>query len=217
MKYRTLIFFILITTNVYAAEIKKDYLQPDISIFTGFRNITDYYSEVVKLFSKAYGPTVRIRTVVLPSFATEYVVGIRERDNKYYAFKLSAKRSVWAEYYQRTQEKTISDKSNQAEIEVQENETEISQQVYKYLADSWRKMLLRTKFPEEKFGGLDGISYHFSSYEMRAGWAWSPDPNSQTGYLVKLAELLGQLAESKESKAIEKNILNTATRLMKTL
>ena len=216
MNYKTIIFLILIASNVYAAEIKKDYLQPEISIFTGFRNITDYYSKVVQLFSNAYGPSVKIRTVVLPSFATEYAFGIRERDNRYYAFKLSAKSSIWVEY-QETRGKTISDKSPQNEIEVQEAEAEISQQVYKNLADAWYKMLLRTKYPEEKFGGLDGTSYHFSSYEMRAGWAWSPEPNSQTGYLVKLTELLGQLAESKDSKAIEKNILNTTTRLMKNL
>ena len=214
MYYKTIIFLILITTNVYAADIENNYLQPDISIFSGFRIVTDYYSKVVELFSKAYGPSIKIRTVVLPSFESEYVIGIREKENKYYVFKLSAKSSIWGEY-QKTRDKKILDKSPQNEIEVQEAEAEISQQVYKILDECWHKMLQQIKY--KRLDGLDGTTYHFSTSDLLAGYAWSPNPNSQTGHLVKLTELLGQLAESKDQKAIEKQLMSAATTLIKTL
>jgi len=194
--------------------MEKNQLEPDLSIFTGFRILTDYYSKVVQLFSKAYDPSVKIRTVILPSFEPEYVIGIREKENKYYAFKLFAKKHLWAEY-QKGRDKTILDNSPQREIEVQESQVEISPQVYRILDECWHKMLQKIEYKQPH--GLGGTTYHFSTFDMLAGRAWSPNPNSQTGYLVKLTEQLGELTESNDSKTIEKTIQNTAKSLLNSL
>ena len=214
MNIKALIIALLLTTNVYAAGITKDNLEPDLSIFTGFRIVTDYYSNVVTFFSKAFAPSVKLRAVVLPSFVAEYVTGIRERDNKYFAFKLTAQSQLWGEYQRKRNNMNA---SAPKEIEVHESEVEISQKTYKLLDVVWRKMILNTKYYEDTFGrGLDGTSYHFSISNLHAAQTWSPKPNTQTGYLVKIADQLGQYAESKNRK-LEKELLDTTKKLMKSL
>jgi len=214
---KTLIVLLLVATNAYGAEIQKNYLKPELSIFTGFAEITDYYSKLVKVFSRAYenkSPENRIviRVIVNPSFSSEYVIGIRQEGDKYIAFKLTAKENVWVNI-QESREKTKSGGLPQKKIEVDISEMEVSEQTYKAIKTSWKKMIQNTKYPNELSGGLDGISYHFTDSNLRSGWAWNPEPESQTGYLVKLTELLGQLTESKEPKKIEIDLLNTATKL----
>ena len=217
MIYRTIIILLLITTNVYATTIEKNHLEPALSVFTGFNIITEYQSDLVKLFSKAFDANVKIRTIVIPSFEPEYVIGIRERDNKYFAFKLSAKTQYWVVYRETKVEKTI-DIASQKKVEVSEAEVEITKQAYKILDESWHQMIRRTKYYNDTYGrGLDGTSYHFSASRLLTGYAWSPKPNTQTGYLVKLAELLGQLTEVKDSKNIEKQLIDTGTRLLRSL
>jgi len=154
---------------------------------------------------------------VTPSFEPEYVVGIREHKQKYYAFKLSTKGSIWWDYDSKRQNKKIP-AGLQQDLTVREAEVQISEQLYKTLHEAWNKMIIKTAYYEDTYSrGLDGVTYHFSISPLRAGFAWSPHPNSQTGYLAKLSELLGTLSESKDSKKLEKELSNTAEILLKSL
>jgi hypothetical protein len=204
-------------SNAVAAAIEKDHLEPPISAFTYVPIVTDYRADIVKIFKKAYDPSVRIKAFVLPSFSQEYVIGIRERENKYYAFKLSVKEQYWTIYHEIYINKT-KDITAKGKVELSECEATISKRAYEILNQAWHKMILKTQYYNDTHRrGLDGTSYYFISSPMLIGYTWSPEPITQTGYLVNLSELLGQLAESKGSKQIEKKIIETGTQLLKSL
>ena len=216
MIYKAFVIFLLfITTNAYGEEIKKNHLQPEWSVFLGHEWMTDYYSKVVNVFSNAYEGNVKFRTIITPSFNPEYAIGVRQEGDKYFAFKFTAKKNIWITI-QKNKE-TISSDLSQIKLGLHKSEVAISEQIYKIIEVSWQKMLQNTQYPKKIFGGLDGISYHFTGSNLRTGWAWSPEPESQTGYLVKLTELLGQLTESKKQKDLETKLLNIGTRLIDSL
>lgn len=213
------IFFIilLIATNVKGAEIQQNHLNPELSVFTDVVWLTDYYSRLVEIFSEAYDNnlpmnSILIRAIVTPSFKNEYAIGVRRQGDKYIAFKLTAEDSVWVKIRELSEKNKLGN-LQQLKIGVNVSEMELSKQLYTSINKSWQKMIMNTKYPQNAMTGLDGISYHFTDSNLRSGRTWSPEPESQTGYLVKLTELLGQFTESQEPKKIEIKLLNTAAKL----
>ncbi len=211
---------ILIPINSYAYDekIKEERLTSEISVFSGMDIITDYHSFIVKIFSKAYGvgnERVLIRSVVLPSFKSEYVIGVAKRNYRYYAFKLVSKKQIWHEYQEALGNNTL-DIFLQNEFPIVETEKEIPETMFRAIRDPWDKML-NLAMSKSQSKGLDGTSYHFSNSGLAAAYTWNPAPKSQAGYLVEIAELLGQLTlqNSNNQDNIEKRIFKTAQDLYK--
>jgi len=210
-----MIVLLLVTTNVHSTELLKNNLRPEISIFSGFEIVTSYYARLGAFFSNTQKNNSeynrpKLMAIINPSFRPEYAIGIRFESEKYIAFKFTAKDSIWV-HIQESREKTNPTDFTPIQIGVNVTEKEISKQTFKVIEAAWKKMIMNTKYPEKHFSGLDGIAYHFMDGHFRTGWAWSPEPKSQTGYLVKLTELLGQFSESAETKKIENELLNIAT------
>ncbi len=214
MKYILTILIVLLLNTAYASELKRNSLSTEISPFSGVTIVTDYYTYLVKIFSKAYRMhKVQLKAVVTPSFRPEYMIGVRQSGNKYYAFKRAPAKSIWAAYEDARQQKALNSFLD-INFDIKEAEVEISRDMFAAIENPWTTMTQEAKHQDIR--GLDGTTYHFSSGLVTAS-TWSPEPESHAGYLAKIVELLGQLTEIEDKGKIEKNILETATRLSESL
>ena len=70
----------------------------------------------------------------------------------------------------------------------------LSSKVARAIRAGWIAMLRATRYEEDDSLRFDGVAYHFSGFARGqgrlAGSTWSPDPNTDTGRLVELAEAL---------------------------
>ena len=176
---------------------RGQYLKPSEVLLPGTSStgdsLRDYDFLVVTAFREAYGPDVRARAVVTPSFMPEFVVGIRETDGNYSVFKLEAMRQLWGYSLMdmfASGEIIATDlegnNRNQAEIEdldanlpddfldveLDRCEAVLKRDLGDRLLQIWLQMLSQTG--EDGGGvGLHGTSYRFEMGE-RAGETWSP-------------------------------------------
>ena len=78
-----------------------EHLVPEANQFTraalpnGEGSLAPYYDMVISLLGDAYTRDVRARVIAMPSYAPEYVVGLRERDGAFVIFHLSLETNVW--------------------------------------------------------------------------------------------------------------------------
>jgi hypothetical protein len=78
----------------------------------------------------------------------------------------------------------------------------------------WEKALLDVRQPKEDVNGLDGVSYHFSTWirgrGVLSGQTWSPDQGSKMDRLTSLAESIGDFARGKVDLSVLKKKLEEA-------
>jgi hypothetical protein len=84
------------------------------------------------------------------------------------------------------------------------------------LKEIWKEMLLNVRHPAEPEDGLDGTTYDFSAWISGrgdlSGHIWSPEPESKTGRLTKLADTLADYARGKADLDKLKERLREATK-----
>jgi hypothetical protein len=160
---------------------------------------------------------------VLASFEKEYLVGLQIGDAGAEAFVLEASSSIWdtevLEMY-KTGEIGPSVTCDGKEIPLEQDEeykalkkttpadyraikaVRRARPLPRDVADGikalWEVMLLEVRHPKKSEEGLDGTTYHFSTSVQgrgdQSGHIWSPEPESKTGQLARLAEAVADFA-----------------------
>lgn len=99
-------------------------------------------------------------------------------------------------------------------IGVVEKSEAIDVETARLLAGLWSGMLLAARHPVEPSAGLDGVSYHFSMFipghGVASGKIWTPSPDTRTGMLSTLGELIAAYVDAAPGK--RKDILNEIQR-----
>lgn len=215
----------------------QEHLVPERHLFS----TQDQYQQKIRLlFEEGFRPEVRAKVLILESFTTESLVGIRKTSHGMEVFHLRARSSIGdteilKEYeagritlldrngnqtpgietkeYQDLKSRTSSDFR---EIPIESRTMSIDQRTADRVLDVWKTMLLETHYTKKGRFGKDGTTYYFSMWDSVSGpltgEIWSPSEASRTGRLVHLANSLRRYAHQEISEANLKAIIKT-TRL----
>ncbi len=222
----------------------QDHLIPDASAFA---DPDGYLLKCRHVFAPAFEHDIALRALVLKSFEKEYVVGLQIGDAGAQAVVLEASSSIWdtelLEMY-KTGEIGPTTTPDGKEIPLEQDEeykalkrrtpadyhaiksVRRARPLPRDVADAikalWKVMLLEVRHPKKSADGLDGTTYHFSAgVEGRgdlSGHIWSPELESKTGQLARLAEALADFGRGAGSlktltarlEAAKKSIAATA-------
>jgi len=216
---RWLVYFTLLLAILARPVGAQDHLIPDISAFA---DPDGYLLKCRHVFASAFEHDVTVRALVLPSFTKEYVVGLQIGAAGAQAFVLEPSSSIWdtelLEMYKKGEigpaltrdGKKIPLDQNKGYQTLKKRTPEdfraikavcrarpLPRAVAGGVQTLWEAMLLEVRH-SEKDDGLDGITYHFSPWIQRhgdlSGHIWSPEPESKTGQLTRLAEALADFA-----------------------
>jgi hypothetical protein len=190
-----------------------------------FDQAIEYHQKIRHLFDEGFRPEVLLRVVIVESFSTESVIGIRKVSSGFEAFYLRAKTPVGdtevlksyeegkiflldrdgnrtpgveTEGYQDLKRRTPADFRD---IEVERSQRGLPKATVDEVADTWKAMLLETRYPKRNRFGKDGTYYYFATRDHMGvsmnGMVWSPVKSSRTDLLVQLAESLKDYIETK--------------------
>lgn len=162
--------------------LASDHLEPEDSTFSSdFSN--EYHNQVVTYFRSGFDDKVILRSIVLPSFEPEYMVGIKKVDAGYSVFYDRPEVQLWAyDYVFNLKQKELEEIKSEYPAEYEEKLNKLKQQYPKNILDAkhvscekpidknlakdihfiWIEMLLKTKYSRESHLGRDGVTYHFS-------------------------------------------------------
>ena len=192
-----------------------------------------YDYKVRTLFAKGYSRGIVFRMVCRPSFTPEWLVGVRKANGGYSAFVLRPQEHIWktelVPMYESGQiTEIVMDDSGASvsriatndisrlkrevpqdfrKIPVEEQSCALDPHISELLARCWSRMLLGSRHPRQSSLGCDGTTYHFSMRVRErgivSGRALSPSPQSQTGLLSSLGELLATYIEAPKEEKME--------------
>ncbi len=132
-------------------------------------------------FKEVYADDVRIRMVALPSFSSNYAIGLKGSDRGYRVVYLIRHLLPPATA------------SGQPGVKVERCEAEIDASRASRIIETWRRMLVDVIPHEDRRTGLDGTLYEFS---MRGGnrefkgQTWSPDEGTRPARLAEIADTM---------------------------
>lgn len=188
---------------------QPDNLEPVNDIFNIYDYQFEYYSRVRKILFERLGDQPEIRFLTMPSFTPENVLDIeynREKD-KYFLVYHICEEMIW---YNKKWDR----------IKVTEYRKEINKESADLIKTLFKTAILKSKFNEERFLGLDGVNYYFSYYEWgsKSGSIWSPNSGTKMGRLVNIGNELIQLTKNADtpvnlSDKLKKDILNLTSEL----
>lgn len=215
----------------------QEYLVPERHIF----GVPDQYQQKIRqLFEEGFSPEVRAKVLILESFTTESLIGIRKTSHGMEVFHLRTGSSVGdtellkmyeagritlldrngnqtpgieTKEYQDLKSRTPSDFR---EIPIESRTRNIDQETADRILGVWKTMLLQTRYPPKGRFGKDGTTYYFSMLDsvsgLLTGEIWSPSDTSRTGRLVHLANSLRRYVHQELSESDLRAIVKT-TRL----
>jgi hypothetical protein len=158
--------------------------------------------------------------VVQPSFSGEYVVRLHgakddrhfDRTKNFFLTYSAANTNIWYSMPENN------DKRKQQKVVVSVITVEFPTPQATRIQQLWKRMLLRTRYPEASSAGLDGTTYEFATWHVY-GETWSPQERKSPLLFVELGEsLIGycKASPAERSTAI-KEIENQAAQLEKYL
>lgn len=188
----------------------------------------EYHEKIRTLFQQGFQQDVVLRVLILESFSTESLVGIRRTPEGFEAFSLRAETSIGdtellKEYekgriflldrdgnrtpgietkqYRDLKSRTPADFRD---IGVERSQRRLPRQTFDQIVDIWRTMLRETRYPQKYREGKDGTDFYFAMRDSNgvsmSGKVWSPNHSTKTEQLVQLAEELRGYAKSQRSE-----------------
>lgn len=157
------LIIMLISMLIPAISFSDDsnHLVPDVPYVLG----VDKYSICIKeVFKDGYTNNVILRTLVVPSFGPEYVVGLHKVKNNYYVFVQNANESIL-----HTISRVANSESACGSVSVDKNQREIPSPIADQLRAIWQKEILKTRYAEHPSLIIDGTTYHFSMFAAKHG------------------------------------------------
>lgn len=192
MRLRRLLYGILAMTLSLdlAAE---EFLEPCSEGTTGYR-------ERVETLIDTATQTTRedaLSLVRRPSFAVESGVRLDDRN---WVHAVRFKESLWAEGRRLNARLDFSG----VRVPVLHNQAPIAPELAERVRRTFNQAILSSR-RSERFG-LDGVSYSFTFTDAGCASAWSPEPESRSGRLVHLMELLDAHAHAPDPAESEGRI-----------
>lgn len=195
----------------------QDHLEPEHSVYGG-RAYQDeiligYDLDVVRKFEELFTGGFDARAIIMPSFETEYGVGVtRDKDDpKLVGLRSDAKLwyySILREYDSEKRPKSgrFEEKKKEdmrelraslpprtEDVNLKRCEMPLSAENQTLLTDLWRAMLYAVRYPPTGIVGVDGVSYHFSGgfdRQTLAGQTWSPKEGTRLDRFTRMTEAL---------------------------
>jgi hypothetical protein len=226
LKRQSLIRYALsVLLSSIAVVNAQEHLVPVPDSF-GLRN--EYHEKLRTLFQEGFTSDVVLRVLILESFSTESLVGIRKTAEGFEAFGLRAKTSIGdtellKEYeqghiflldrdgnrtpgietkqYQELKDRTPADFRD---IAVDRMQRPLEKQTVDQITDIWKTFLQGTRYPQRPREGKDGTNYYFAMQGnlglTMSGMVWSPNESTRTDQLVQLAETLKEYVKFKKTE-----------------
>ena len=190
MKNLLLIIFFGLLFNVQNIQSQNDHLEPTHSILDEGKLLGDYYTLIKKILMNEMSDYPKIRFLIIPSFSTEEVLAIEEKNNKYFIVHHKAENSIWYT------------KSKKEDINILKKNIEISKEDMELILELFRSAVRNAKFPNENTIGFDGTTYYFTveDFGLKTGKTWSPNTGSKMNKLVEIGNSLIELTKSSENK-----------------
>lgn len=173
-----------------------------------------YEERVRQVLKEAFGPEVKLRAIVHPAFAPEFAVGVRQRGDRHYVFAIQPSQSVWTYTWlevmregragvmsldgrdqtpSEIQRLTAALPADPSDLPLSRCEAPVDVELAASIMSAWKNMLEEVRPGEEQPTGTDGVTYHFSMESdgrPLAGQIWSPDRDTRTARLAKMADTM---------------------------
>jgi hypothetical protein len=200
MYARCLIAIVTVFAAVTAGAREEDHLAPADGYLSSYGHSHVYLTAVRDILVRSSVDSLAVM-VTLPSFQAESMVYLRPKGDAFEVISARCSEQIWS-----------SEKRDA--IKIQQSERAISKKAADLITSVFSIATSRSRYATEPTLGLDGVTYHFSSFlrgtGVRAGQTWSPDPASACGQLVKLGE---DLARYVRGDASEEDLIAEATSL----
>ncbi len=147
-----------------------------------------YHAAVNRIIDKAVAKPARLQLTVFPSFETES--GIRLVGSDVYFVEFQS--SHWADSIVADGRGSYHMDFSKPKIVTKVHRASLNAGVADRIQQVFTKAIVEARSPGE--GGLDGVSYVFSTSSGQCGSAWSPGPQTRNGRLVQLMERLARHA-----------------------
>lgn len=211
------------------AAATQDHLEPEDSVYQGraFQDdmLIGYDIDVVRKFEEFFAGGFGVRAIILPSFETEYGVGVTYDKDDPILVGLRADAKLWyysilREYDSQTRPKNGRYEEKKKEdmrelraslppriedVKLKRCEMPLSAESHATLTILWRTMLYGVRYPPTPRFGLDGISYHYSGVFDRqtlAGKIWSPRGGTRLERFTRMTEALYAACAANDSEAL---------------
>lgn len=203
---------VVVAKGYEGCEGLYDYLEPEDG------NFCEQVYRLPSDMKEAYQDNVVLRMICFPSFNSEFVVGIRQREWKYSVFLIRRRdRKEKSDTVRKADGKVVSRNetnaiaklrtevpANVGEIDVEKISAPIDRDTAGLIEDVWTRMLALIRYPPQYLGGCDGETYHFSmgakGSPRGGGKIWSPPEHTNCGLLVDVGCLLLRYAEAEPEK-----------------
>lgn len=171
-------------------------LEPESSQYDFF--LSDYRVAVIQKLSEAMGGAPRLQMLVLPSFQSEYVIGVIDGEEPF-ARIVTLDAQIWG----LMQGETFDLDGNRPSATV--TDMRITPELYGAIESYTCNAIKDVRYHEDESIGLDGVNFHFSAWCQSFGSpagakAWSPGPDTDAGKLIAVFQTLKEAAEKGESK-----------------
>ena len=191
-------------------EIKMNYLEPISSYLFAHDYSQSYAIRIRRFLFKNHEGDNWVKMVVLPSFEPEYMFSLEQKNNGYYIQASKANKQIYSN--KDLKDDKITNRSRKCSIKMAQE-----------LKKLWCDVLLKTRYPQEKPHGFDGVSYYFSAFKSGDGLVGSPlgwvegktwSPNE--GLPFDMVEIGNRcFSYAYDQKTSEKNILSLMIKIRK--
>jgi len=142
-----------------------NYLEPISSYLFAYDNSQSYSIRIGRLLCTSHGNDCQVKMLVLPSFECEYMFSLKQKNGNYYIQASKANKQIYSN-------KNLKNK------EITKGSRECSIKMADELKKLWCDVLLKTRYPQERSRGYDGISYYFSAFKSGGAHGGPPDKSA---------------------------------------
>ena len=194
---------------------QKEHLEPARDFNEYESGLKGYYDNVFSLLFNGFSQKPYARYTSIPSFCCVYAFSVEEIEGKNYIISNQLSKGYWCWWRFRY----IYYAERGDSVKVNTSRTEINNDLYLKIGELFELLAAQTKKHEKPNGGLDGVSYYFSTTdrngEIIIGETWSPNKKSLLGKLVQICDSLHLIGiNNKKSHA---KVLKEIDKLMNNL
>ncbi|MEO6873372.1 MAG: hypothetical protein ABI222_00985 [Opitutaceae bacterium] len=171
--------FLFLNSQFLVAQGTETHLEPVNGYLSSYGFDQPYLVSVRNILVGRVVESSPAVMVTLPSFSEETMVYLSLKDGSTFVVSATTSKSIWSN-------------ENADKIVVIEKQKQISKDVADQIRAGFTLATAQTRYPDFAKIGLDGVTYHFSTFAtgigIRAGQTWSPDSGTVCGKLVNLGE-----------------------------
>ncbi len=183
--------FLFVASSLMQAQ---EFLEPEDGAVTDSYRM-DYQLNVRKILLTGLSTQPVFRMVCLPSFSSEWVVDIEPDESRGLSvITVTSEQQIWYSVHMRGDNRPLKAEDVRTDMKKATIDSQTAHRVH----DIIQMILAEVQYPKTATLGLDGSTYHFSSWRellgCRYGKTWSPEKGSRAYKLVALGEQLRKYA-----------------------